>query len=498
MASRHGRAWIAVNQDHVKQKNTQRPIVCGTDFSAAAAEAVDIAAAMARQLGTELVLVHVDEFYGLAPVDPNLFAAALSEKRTVLDQEATRLRSLGTQVKDKLFSGSAFDQLVAAATDAKGRLIVVGAVGHGLVRRVFLGSVAERTAEASPVPTLVVRPKSNLAAWIDGKHVLKILVGYDFSEASDAALRWVNQLTEIGKFQATVLYTNWPPDEARRLGYEGPLPLVTNPADIQKNLERDLKNRVARFLPKQEVTVIVEPGWGTPEGYLFEMASRQKVDLIVVGTHQRHGLGRILLGSVSRAVLHHAKVAVAVVPPAETVMRKRTNENESIQRKVVALASNPGAYWCPSIFLIRRRARCAMRRNRAAESGGSLIIIYVVPADYGWLGFGRDELRDLDRSLQRQAADRLRAFADENVGQNVPADLEVRVGQPAEEIVAAARESKCDSIMLSTRGLTGLDRYLIGSVADRVARLSTVPGRSCTPRQAFARSKTKAASCVAI
>jgi nucleotide-binding universal stress UspA family protein len=113
--------------------------------------------------------------------------------------------------------------------------------------------------------------------------------------------------------------------------------------------------------------------------------------------------------------------------------------------------------------------------KRAAESGGSLIIIYVVPADYGWLGFGRNELRDLDRSLQRQAADRLCAFANENVGENVPADMEVRLGQPAEEIVAAARESKCDSIMLSTRGLTGLDRYLIGSVADRVARLAPCP-----------------------
>jgi nucleotide-binding universal stress UspA family protein len=113
--------------------------------------------------------------------------------------------------------------------------------------------------------------------------------------------------------------------------------------------------------------------------------------------------------------------------------------------------------------------------KRAVESGGSLIIIYVVPADYGWLGIGRDELRDLDRSLQQQAADRLRTFADENVGHKVPADLEVRVGQPAEEIVMAARKSKCDSIVLSTRGLTGLDRYLIGSVADRVARLSPCP-----------------------
>ena len=113
--------------------------------------------------------------------------------------------------------------------------------------------------------------------------------------------------------------------------------------------------------------------------------------------------------------------------------------------------------------------------KRAVESRGSLIILYVVPADYGWLRIGRDELRDLDRSLQQQAADRLRSFAAENVGHNLGADLEVRVGQPAEEIVAAARESKCDSIMLSTRGLTGLDRYLIGSVADRVARLAPCP-----------------------
>ena len=113
--------------------------------------------------------------------------------------------------------------------------------------------------------------------------------------------------------------------------------------------------------------------------------------------------------------------------------------------------------------------------KRAAESGDSLIVVHVVPADYGWSGIGREESRDLDRSLQRQAADRLRAFTDENVGENVSADMEVRVGQPAEEIVAAARDSKCDSIVLSTRGLTGLDRYLIGSVADRIARLAPCP-----------------------
>jgi nucleotide-binding universal stress UspA family protein len=111
----------------------------------------------------------------------------------------------------------------------------------------------------------------------------------------------------------------------------------------------------------------------------------------------------------------------------------------------------------------------------AAESGGSLTIVHVVPADYGWLGIGQEEFRDLDKSLQHQASGRLRALADANVPRNMSADLEVRLGRPAEEIVAAATESKSDLIILSTHGLTGLDRYLIGSVADRVARFSPCP-----------------------
>jgi len=111
----------------------------------------------------------------------------------------------------------------------------------------------------------------------------------------------------------------------------------------------------------------------------------------------------------------------------------------------------------------------------ARDSGGSLTIVHVVAADYGWLDIGREQYRDLDKALQKQAATELRALADANVPRNVPADLEVRIGRPAEEIVAAANESKSDLIVLSTRGLTGLDRYLIGSVAERVTRLAPCP-----------------------
>jgi nucleotide-binding universal stress UspA family protein len=220
----------------VTRKNGKRPIVCGTDFSAAATEAVDIAAALARRLETSLVLVHVNQLIGTLVSSPVLLEAATLQRRGDLDDEAKRLRDLGTNVKEKFLSGAAVDQLVNAATKVQSRLIVVGAIGRGLARRLLLGSVAERTAETSPIPTLVVRPGARLASWIRGEHRLKILAGYDFSAASDAALAWVNQLREMGKCQTAVLYSNWPADEARRLGYKGPLPLVANPREVQKDL----------------------------------------------------------------------------------------------------------------------------------------------------------------------------------------------------------------------------------------------------------------------
>ena len=147
-----------------KKRRTGRPIVCGTDFSATATEAVDIAAAIASRLETSLVLIHVDQLLGALTSNPVVLEAAILQRRSDLDDEAQRLRELGTKVDEKFLSGSAFDELVTAATKFKAGLVVLGAVGHGLARRVLLGSVAERTAEASPVPTLVVRPKSNLAA----------------------------------------------------------------------------------------------------------------------------------------------------------------------------------------------------------------------------------------------------------------------------------------------------------------------------------------------
>ena len=295
----------------------ERPIICGTDFSQTAIEAADIAAAMARRLGTKLLLLHVDEFRGMGGVESELFDAVLSQKQRALEAETLRLRNADTVVEEELLPGSAFDVLVTAASESAAQLIVIGAVGHGVTRRLLVGSVAERTAGTSSVPVLVVRPGGGLRSWIYGGHVLRVLVGCDFTPASDAALRWVDEICAVGPCEIDVLHADWPPEAAERIGYQGSLPLTENPKEIQASLKRDLAERVAQSLSSKNVTLTVGPAWGRPEDCLFEMAHQRKVDLVVVGTHRRHGLGRLRFGSVSLGILHHVMASVAVVPPAE-------------------------------------------------------------------------------------------------------------------------------------------------------------------------------------
>ena len=172
-------------------------------------------------------------------------------------------------------------------------------------------------------------------------------------------------MQSVGACETNVVHIDWPPDEAHRVGYHGPLPLTENPEEIQNLLERDLAERVEMVLPRDKVTITVEPGWGHPEGYLFELASRQHVDLLVVGTHRRHGLGRLRFGSVSRTVLHHATVPVAVVPPAEDQKRAPIPK---LDRVLVAtdfsdLGNKAALYGCA---ILRR--------------GGTLKLIHVIEA----------------------------------------------------------------------------------------------------------------------
>ncbi len=130
-------------------KNTeQQPIVCGTDFSENATEAVRAAAALAQRFHEPLILAHSVDERGEFP--DHLRPRLMNEDRPRLAAEAERLRKLGLTFEEKLLRGAPDDGVASFAGKANARLVVVAASGTGALGRWVLGSVAERIAETSP------------------------------------------------------------------------------------------------------------------------------------------------------------------------------------------------------------------------------------------------------------------------------------------------------------------------------------------------------------
>jgi len=141
-------------------------IVVGTDFSPNAREAVDVAAAIARKLNDTLKLVHV-------PVELELEQGEAvfvrpGQAQAHLAGEAARLRQTGIAVDATLLRGRPDEAIVEYADRERSRLIVAGALGSRSETRWRTGSVADRMAQTSSCPLLIVRTAAPFIAWARG------------------------------------------------------------------------------------------------------------------------------------------------------------------------------------------------------------------------------------------------------------------------------------------------------------------------------------------
>jgi nucleotide-binding universal stress UspA family protein len=140
----------------------------------------------------------------------------------------------------------------------------------------------------------------------------RILVPYDFSPASESALRWAVELQRScggGAIKLLhVLNTNLPVS----IGGELPFPAPTR-AEIQQ-CEEGLREVAGRLAPGAEIEVMlavdIVPG-------VLHAAQEWSADLIAMGTHGRGGVKRLLLGSVADGVVRRASCAVLTVRSPE-------------------------------------------------------------------------------------------------------------------------------------------------------------------------------------
>ncbi len=285
-------------------------IIFGTDFSNQAELAIRVAASLAAHTDSPLTLVHAME---LGPIEPHLdwLRSRLQKK---LGYEAAKVRRAGVDVAEILILGSPDAELVATAKRTKADLVVVASARKNALLQRLAGSVAERTAQNATVPTLVVREHESLLAWTRGERSLHISIGYDFSASADAALRFAATLLKISPCRITVTYVSWPSNKTIRFGIGGDTSRPGNTPDVDKLLERDLKEKCDAVFGSEPVEIRVIPTGTREHAKLIDAAINDHADVIIVGTNQRTGLDRFWLGSVSRAILRHAPMNVICVP----------------------------------------------------------------------------------------------------------------------------------------------------------------------------------------
>ena len=284
-------------------------IVVGVDGSPQSGKALEWAVARASLGGEELELISayaptpVFDFYGFNTLPETQAIEWYAEaSRQVLDAAAARVRELNPELTCTLKSELGHAAHLLADASAGAVAVVVGRRGLGAAASVVLGSVSNKLTIQAKCPVVVVGDGDVPASG-------PIVVGVDGSDFSGHALRYALAEAELRKttVRAVAAY-----DFMHPALQADPELLERLQADFEAEIE-DAITAVLQEAGGQETAVDVErvAVAGRPAEAILDHAS--DAQLIVVGTHGRGLVRRVLLGSVSRRVLNDADRPVAVV-----------------------------------------------------------------------------------------------------------------------------------------------------------------------------------------
>jgi nucleotide-binding universal stress UspA family protein len=267
-----------------------------------------------------------------------------------------------------------------------------------------------------------------------------ILCPVDFSDISALALRYAALIARCGKARLTVAYAN----------SFSPPPYFTESrmADLERQFResmREAESALREFVAKQldaeaaaaaDIRVIE----AEPAGAIGRLASGTKADVIVMGTHGRTGVSRIMLGSVTERVLRESGI------PVLTVRGNAAGELAPPKNILCPVNNTPAA---------RRAIEAASELARCF--GGNVIALHIKEGDRA------REIGDLCGWLPEEA--RPHCTIRELSG---GADA-------ASEIVSLARETPCDLLVMGSQHRRFFDSTVLGVTTARVVRHAPCP-----------------------
>ena len=292
-------------------------ILFATDFSDTSEAARQLTRALARHLEARVVCAHA----ALIPVYPesehDLLTADFMSLRELMRQELAvrgqRLQEIandfdenGTPASTRVVEGAAVEVITTAAREVGAALVIVGSHGRTGLKRIVLGSVAERVVRACETSVLVARPPV-----IDRAGFHRVLVPTDFSQAAEVAL---DQAITLAAEDAVIdILHCWTPDEFAD-GWLRPQENARTPdaAERAKEMGNAWVHRVAMGRRQVAFHLIADR---PTAGIQHFIEQQEPYELVAVGTHGRIGMQRLFIGSVAESTVRYAPCSVLVARP---------------------------------------------------------------------------------------------------------------------------------------------------------------------------------------
>ena len=294
---------------------------------------------------------------------------------------------------------------------------------------------------------------------------MKILIGYDGSECADAALEDLKHAgleSEADVLVMCVADVFVPPP------LEGVDDPVYVPQGVKRaherarqkleeveDLARSVSNQIKSHFPNWKVSSLAEadsPAWA-----LLRQADEWKPDLIVMGArgHSVFG-GRLILGSISQRVLYEAHCSVRIG-------RGPYKNPETPIRLLIGVDSSADSNAAVE-------AVCKRRWPRGTEVGLLVVVDTVMPftsspsepAAMKWIEVADERNWSDVRQIFEPFAQKIRSAG-------LHAEVLIRRGNPADEILEEAHTWGADCIFVGAKGTRGIDRLLLGSVSSAVS-----------------------------
>lgn len=281
----------------------------------------------------------------------------------------------------------------------------------------------------------------------------KIMCPIDFSAGSEQAMRVATRLATEADAELVLFHSWYVPPIAFAGGH-----LIIPPTlfqDVSDDAKQGLDEAVLEVTALGARRVSAKLASGLPWTVIVSELENPTYDLVVIGTHGRTGLARILLGSVAEKVVRHAPCSVIAVRP--------DGEPKAFSNIL-----------CPTDFSDSSQHAGELAISLVAP-GGKLVLLQVVEIPVAFSGEPEVEgfIRDLDQHVSKLLelwAAQLRTMSP------VPITMRTRIGSPGGQILQMLEiDPTIDLVAMGGHGRTGISRMLLGSVAEKVVRHARCP-----------------------